>query len=175
MLPRWVLPSCLCLALAWAGAARAETTVTLKGVHLCCGQCAKGVANAVKEVDGAAVKCDTKAKTVTITAPDDKTAQKAVDALAAAGYHGKSDNKDVAIKTADDAPTGKVKKATVSGAHNCCGQCCKVLKATVKKVEGVTGDTCTPKCESFDVTGDFDVAELVKALNAAGFHAKVEK
>jgi hypothetical protein len=28
--------------------------------------------------------------------------------------------------------------------------------------------------DTFDVTGDFDAAELIKALNAAGFHAKVK-
>ena len=36
-------------------------------------------------------------------------------------------------------------------------------------------DTAKPKESSFEVTGDFDAAELVKALNAAGFHAKIEK
>ena len=37
------------------------------------------------------------------------------------------------------------------------------------------GDTAKPKADTFDVTGDFDAAELVKALNAAGFHVKVKK
>jgi copper chaperone CopZ len=165
----------VCLALSWVGAAPAETTVVLKGVHLCCGACLSGVAKAVKSVEGATAKCDRQAKTVTITAPDDKTAQKAVDALAAAGYYGKSDSKEVAIKADNSAPTGKVKKATVSGVHNCCGSCCRALKAAVKKVDGVTGDTAKPKADSFEVTGDFEVGDLIKALNSAGFNVKVEK
>jgi copper chaperone CopZ len=158
-----------------AGQAPADTTVVLKGVHLCCGACVKGAAAAVKDVEGAKIACDRKAKTVTITAPDAATAQKALDALAAGGYHGTTDDKDLAIKDDSGAAAGKAQRVTVSGVHNCCGACCKALKATVKKVDGVTGDTAKPKANTFEVTGDFDVAELVKALNAGGFHAKVEK
>jgi len=81
------------------------------------------------------------------------------------------------LKMKDDsgAEAGKVKSITVSGVHNCCGACCKAIKATVAKVEGVKGETAKPKLETFEVTGDFDAAELVKALNAAGFHVKVKK
>jgi mercuric ion binding protein len=170
----------LVAASAWAllvsaGAARAETKVELKGVHLCCGQCVKLAGEIVKKVEGATIACDQKKKTVTITADDDKTAQKAVDALAKGGFYGKSDNKEVKIKNDSGAEKGKVSTLTVSGAHNCCGQCCKALKATVAKVEGVTGDTAKPKAKSFEVMGDFDAAELVKALNAAGFHVTVKK
>jgi copper chaperone CopZ len=64
---------------------------------------------------------------------------------------------------------------TLTGAHNCCAQCCKTIKATVKKVDGVKGDTAKPKESTFDVTGDFDAEELVKALHDAGFHVKVKK
>ena len=48
-------------------------------------------------------------------------------------------------------------------------------KKAVKKVDGVTGDTAKPKTDSMTVTGNFDGAELVKALNAAGFHVKVKQ
>ena len=124
-----------------AGAVRAETKVELKGVHLCCGQCVKTVGTVLKGIDGVQGKCDQKEKTVTITAPDDKTAQKAVDALAAAGFQGESNNKAVTMK--DDS--------------------------------GVKDDTAKPKEDTFEVTGDFDAADLIKALNAAGFHVKVKK
>jgi copper chaperone CopZ len=174
-LSRWVVVPSLCAVLAWAGAARAETKVELKGVHLCCNQCVKVVGGILKKVDGVTGECDPKAKTVTITAPDDKTAQKALDALAAGGFHGETGNKDLAIKADGKAPTGKVKSLTVTGAHNCCGMCCKAIKATLKKVDGVTGDTAQPKAKTFEVTGDFDAADLVKALNDAGFHVKVKK
>ena len=161
--------------LAATAQARAETKVELKNVHLCCPLCVAGVANAIKGVEGAKAMCDQKGKTVTITAADDKTAQKALDALAAAGYHGDTGNKDLAIKEDSGATAGKVKSVTITGVHNCCGACCKAIKTTVGKVEGVTGDTAKPKLDTFEITGEFDAADLVKALHDAGFHVKVKK
>jgi periplasmic mercuric ion binding protein len=174
-LSRWVVLPSLCAVLAWAGAARAETKVEVKGVHLCCGNCVKVVGGILKKVDGVTGECDQGNKIITITAPDDKTAQKALNALAEGGFHGQTGNKDLAIKADGKVPKGKVKSLTVSGVHNCCGMCCKAIKATLKKVDGVTDDTAKPKVRSFEVTGDFDAAELVKALNDAGFHVKVKK
>ena len=51
----------------------------MKGVHLCCPACVKGVAEALKGVEGVKGACDQKAKTVTLTATDAKAAQKAID------------------------------------------------------------------------------------------------
>src|SRR5580692_6278431 len=76
-------------------AALAETKVEVSNVHICCGACVKGVGKAVKSVEGITVACDQKAKTVTITAPDDATAQKGIEALAAAGFHGRLNTKAV--------------------------------------------------------------------------------
>ena len=70
-------------ALAVVGAAAlAETKVEVKGVHLCCKACVKGVDAAFKGVEGATATCDQKNGTVTITAQDEATAQKALDVLA---------------------------------------------------------------------------------------------
>ena len=49
------------------------------------------------------------------------------------------------------------------------------LSPATGKVAGVTGNTAKAKTDTFDVTGDFDAEELVKSLNAAGFHIKVKK
>lgn len=174
-LSRWVALASLGGLLTWGGAVNAETKVELKNVHLCCPACVKSVGNVLKDIDGVKAQCDQKKKTVTITAPDDKTAQKALDALAKAGFHGKTDNKELAIKDDSGAKKGKVQSVTVSGVHNCCGACCKTIKNVVKDVSGVSGDTAQPKKTSFEVTGDFDAAELVKALNNAGFHVKVKQ
>src|SRR5262249_46178234 len=161
--------------LALTGVARAETKVELKGVHLCCPGCTKAVGEILKKVDDVKGECDQKGGTVTLTAKDNAAAQKALDALAAAGFHGDTGNKDLAIKDDSGAEKGKVKTLTLTGIHNCCNQCCKGIKETVKKVGGVESDTAKPKEDTFDVKGDFDAAELVKALNAAGFHVKVKK
>jgi len=170
---RLTMISSLCAALVLTAAARAETKVELKGVHLCCGACVKAVGTILKDA-GAKGMCDQKAGTVTITADDDKTAQKALDALAAGGFYGDTGSKYLVVKATSDVPKGKVKTISLT-THNCCPMCCKAIKETVKKVDGVKGDTAKPKVDTFDVTGDFDAGELVKALNAAGFAVKVKK
>ena len=154
-------------ATAWVAA---ETTVTIEKTHLCCGSCVKGVAKAVGTVDGAKAKCDQKADTITITAADDATAQKAVDALVAAGYYGKATG--ATMKDDSGAPTGNVKSATVSGIHNCCKKCTTAINNLIKTVPGATCEVGL-KEESFTVTGDFDAAKLVEAFNDAGFSVKV--
>ena len=163
------------LVVASGGAAGADTKVELKGTHLCCGQCVKAVGDILKTVDGVTGACDQKAGTVTLTAKDDAAAQKALDALAAGGFHGTTDSKDLKIKDDSGASKGKVKALTLEGVHNCCGACNKAITAAVGKVAGVTGNTAKAKSDTFEVTGEFDAEELVKALNAAGYHAKVKK
>src|SRR5262245_330372 len=156
-------------------AARAETKVELKGTHLCCPQCVKAVGTILKDIEGVKGTCDTKAKTVTIVAKDDETAQKALDALAEGGFHGDTGNDKIKQKDDSGVSAGKVKTLTLTGIHNCCGACNSAIKATLKKVEGVSGDTAKAKQDSLEVTGDFDAEAVVKALNAAGFHVKVKK
>jgi len=114
-------------------------------------------------------------RTVTLTARDDAAAQKALDAIAAAGFYGSSDNEQLAMKAVSGIPQGKVKTLKVSGIHNCCGPCCEAIKGAIATVDGVTGDTARPRATTFEVTGDFDAAALVRALNAAGFSARVEQ
>jgi copper chaperone CopZ len=161
-------------ALAVLGAAAlAETKVEVKGVHLCCGACVKGVATALKGID---VKpaCDRDAKTVTITAPDDATAQKALDALSDAGYFGTVDGKGLTLKSPSNVPAGKVTTLSLSNSHNCCKACCVAIKKAVGSVSGVSGDTAQPKKADFDVTGQFDASAVIKALNDAGFQVMVK-
>jgi mercuric ion binding protein len=155
-------------------AARAETKVELKGTHLCCGACVKAANDILKGVEGATGKVDSKAKSITITAKDDATAQKAIDALAAGGFHGATGSKTVTVKEDSGVKKGKVKSLTLTDVHNCCGACTNAIKAAVKKVEGVSGDTLKNRATTFEVTGDFDAEAVIKALNAAGFHAKVK-
>jgi mercuric ion binding protein len=155
--------------------ALADTKVEVKNVHICCPACVKGVGTALKGVEGVTGVCNQKAKTVTITAADDATAQKGIDALAAAGYHGELETKAVRFPHDSGATEGKVSSLTLTGIHNCCGACNKAIKTAVKKVPGVTGDTAKAKGETFEVTGDYEATELIRALHAAGFHAKVQK
>jgi copper chaperone CopZ len=165
----------LCGLVLLAGAARAEEKVEIKKVHLCCPACVKTVGGILEKIDGVKGECDRDKKTVTFTAPDAKAAQKVIDALAAAGFHGDTGSKTITFKDDSGVKKGKVKELTLEGAHNCCPQCCRAIKATVKKVDGVKEDDAEPKGKSFTVKGDFDAAALVKALHDAGFHVKAKK
>ena len=154
-------------------ATRTEIKVELTGVHLCCQGCVNAVDAALRNVEGVNSHCDMENGTVTFTAGDAAAARKALDSLAAAGFYGRTDNQDLAMKPVGDVPHGKVNSLRVSGIHNCCGPCCDAIKGAIATVDGVTGDTAKPRATTFEVTGDFHAAALVKALNDAGFSAQV--
>jgi len=154
-------------------ATRTETEVELTGVHLCCQGCVNAANAALGSVEGVGSRCDMENRTVTLRAGDDEAARKALDALAAAGFYGTSDDPKLAMKPVGDVPKGKVKRVEVSGIHNCCGPCCRAIKGAISAVDGVTGDTAEPGVTTFEVTGDFHAADLVEELNAAGFSARV--
>jgi copper chaperone CopZ len=163
-------------ALATAGASTAAEKVELKNVHMCCDGCAEEVATVLGKVEGVTgVSTDKKTTSAAFTAADAKTAQKALDALAAAGFHGDpGKDKGYAFKDDSGVKPGTVKTLTVTGFHNSCPGCVKSLREVVKDVKGVTGVAAKSKVSTADVTGEFDAAELVQALNKAGFHVKVE-
>src|SRR5262245_44667644 len=164
--------------LVWfAPANAAEPMVELKRVHMCCPGCAKEVGEILKKVEGVTdAACDQKANTVRFKAADAKAAQRALDALAEAGFHGDTGGaKDFAFKDDSGVKPGKVKSLTVTGFHNSCPGCVKSFRDAIKDVKGVAGDTAKSKVTTCEVTGDFDAAELVKALNKAGFHVKVKQ
>ncbi len=154
----------------------ADTKVELKNVHMCCPGCAKEVKTILSGVEGVSdVKADKETGTAAFTTADAKTAQKALDALAAGGFHGDpGKDKGFAFKDDSGVKAGKVKALTVTGFHNSCGGCVKAFQTAIKGVKGVTGDNAKPEVSTAEVTGEFDAAELVKALNAAGFHVKVK-
>ena len=157
-----------------AGSAAAETKVTVSGTHLCCGQCLKAVDATLKDMQGVKFTSNQGAKTIEIVAENDAAAQKAVDALAGAGFYGQLDNSAIKYKpvaTGDAA----VEKLEVSGIHNCCGQCTNAIKKAVTSVSGVSGAELKAKETSFVVEGKFKPGDLVKALLDAGFYVQVKK
>ena len=154
--------------------AAAETKVALTKTHLCCGQC---VTAAEKVLEKAGVKgtVSQEEKKVEFTAADAKAAQKVLDDLAAAGFHGVTESKELKVKDDSGVKEGKVKSLTLKGIHNCCGQCNNAIKKAVKSVAGVESEDAKAKSTTLTVKGDFDAAAVVKALNDAGFHVTADK
>ena len=166
-----LLVSSVVSSLLLASSAMAETTVKLSGVHLCCGGCVKGIGNAVKKVEGAAVECDKNAGSVTIKANDDATARKALGAIGRAGYYGKSDNDKLAIR-ARKAKDTKVTDQKVAGLHLCCGACVKAVNKVVDSVDGATGHDAAKGAKVITVKGTYSAAALQKAFQDAGLNGR---
>ena len=162
------------VAFAWSVQA-AETTVTLSEVHLCCNSCVKGVDKALTGLTGTSAKSDKEAGTVAITAPDKASAQKAVDALVAAGYFGKSSDAGIKVMAKTGAKEGKVQTLKVDGVHLCCDKCVKGVNTALSSVDGVKANTAVKNAESFEVTGDFNPPDLFSSLNKAGLTGHVGK
>lgn len=162
-------------ALVGASDAQAATKVTLSDMHLCCGACVKGVQKAVDSVDGVKATIDDSEGTTVLEGDSDKAVQKAIDAIADAGYHAKSDSKELKMKDDSGAKEGKVKRLELSGLHNCCGGCNKAVQAAIESVDGVQANTAKVRETDFVVEGDFDALALVRALESAGFHTRVKK
>lgn len=156
---------------------RAETTITMTGLHNCCGSCAKGITKAGTSVgEGVTLDVPEKSGTITITSKKKGDAMKAAEAIIAAGYFGKVEGAESASKPATAAakPEAKMTKATVSGVHLCCKKCEVAAADAVKTVAGITKSDIVAKATSFTVEGEFTKSELTAALNAAGFAGDIK-
>jgi copper chaperone CopZ len=151
--------------------ATAETKVAMTGLHNCCGGCANGIKKAVSTVKDATVTLDGGDIEITVKRPSD--AKKVIAAVMDAGYYGKTDAATETSNTSTANAT-KVKSATVTGVHLCCGKCVTAATKAVTSVGGVSEHTIKNKATSFEVKGDFEVAALTKALNDAGLHGKIK-
>ena len=149
---------------AFTVSAQADSTVTISGVHNCCKGCANGIDAAVTKAGATSEIDDT---TVKVTAKTEADARKAVAALVAAGYFGDG-------ATAPEVTDAKVKSATVSGVHLCCGKCVKAVDKAVKAVAGASSHTAEKGADSFSVEGDFSTAELAAALNKQGLSGAIK-
>ena len=152
--------------------ARAESTAKISGVHLCCKSCVTGVNKAIGKVSGATAAVDADAETVTVSAADAATTQKAVDALVAAGYFGKSDNAAVTVANNTGAKDAKVASLVVNDVHLCCGKCVTAVAKAVEKVSGVTSHTAVKGVKTFEVKGDFSPKAVFASIQAAGLTGK---
>ncbi|MCE9520498.1 MAG: hypothetical protein K8R87_13205 [Verrucomicrobia bacterium] len=145
-------------------AARAESSVTLTGVHNCCKGCANGITKAVTSVAGAT--CTADKGSVTITAKSEADAKMAVTALLDAGYFGEG-------ATAGTASEVKAKSVTVEGVHLCCGKCVTAFNKAATAA-GATKTNAVKDAKSVTVEGDLSPKELLTALNKGGLNGKVK-
>ena len=153
----------------------ADVSVKLTEVHLCCKACVTGANKAVATVKGVTAVPDEESETVTLTAADTATLQKAADALVAAGYFGKSSDASIKLVADTGAKGAKVQTLKVEGVHMCCGECASAVGRAIKAVPGATGHTAKKNAKSFEVTGDFNDKEFFDALQKQGLNGRVAK
>jgi copper chaperone CopZ len=147
--------------------------VKLTDVHLCCQSCVKGVTKAVSSVNGVTATSSMDDDTVSLTGPDTATLQKAVDALTAAGYYGKSADPSIKVNGETGAKDKKVQSLKVEDVHLCCGKCVKAVNEALGSVSGVTGNTAAKGAKSFTISGDFNEKDAMAALQKAGLTGHV--
>lgn len=151
-----------------------EVTLTLSGVHMCCGDCEEAIV-AVKDheeikVDPAVTIATDRANgTVTVTAPDAKAAQTVLRAMLASGFYGVSDNEAVKIADLkeDDFTSDTM---VVRDPHLCCRGCVKDFVKAVESVDGVEEVDAKEGSTRVKLSGKgFKPYEVMVALRAAGF------
>jgi copper chaperone CopZ len=158
-----------------AGLEAADVSVKLTDVHLCCKECVNGVKRSVAAVKGVTAVADEDSETVTLTAGDTATLQKAADALVTGGYFGKSSDPSIKLSATTGAKGEKVQTLKIEGVHLCCGECASAVGRAVKAVPGATGHTAKKNAKSFEVTGDFNDQEFFEALHKHGLNGRVTK
>ncbi len=147
-----------------------ETEVTLSDVHLCCGGCRRGVERAASGFD---VEVSTAGKSVTVKGKKGSEVQKALDAIAAAGFYGSSDHDTVKIADVDAGDSGSP-KVKVSGVHLCCESCVKAVNEALSSVSGFKEHDAEDGADSFEVSGEgLKAGEIVAALRAKGLNGTV--
>jgi copper chaperone CopZ len=152
-----------------------DTKAEVKGLHLCCKQCVNTVGGILGKIDGVSdAKCDIKGKTVTFTAKDKATFEKAFNALHDAGFAGTGKFGDTGIARASSKTEGKSDEVTVKGVHACCGMCISALQGLFPDAKV----TVTGKGTQRDVRvagKDLNAGEVLQKMESAGFTGKLTK
>lgn len=151
-----------------------ETTVTLSGVHMCCGDCEDAVAKIGADEKnpipaGVTLTGSRKDGTIVVKAPSGKDAQAALRAVLAAGFYGTSDLPAVNI-TALKPDDFTADTMVVREPHLCCSGCVRAFTKAVESVEGVESTEAKAGATRVAVKGKgFKPYEVMMALREAGF------
>ena len=151
--------------------------IVLKGAHLCCGKCDKGLTEALTKVSGVTEINISDKKVVTFQVSDDKVKTAAIKSISKAGFFGKTtyDGKKVKFPKTGAKKKGSVNSITLYSMHICCGKCVKGVNKALEKVEGVDSVKPDMKKGQTVVTGKkIKVTALMKALHKAGFQASLK-
>jgi copper chaperone CopZ len=150
-----------------------ENDVTLSGVHLCCSGCEKSIEKAIADLEDVKVDISRSSKSINFTSEKSSAIQAAIDAVAKAGYYGKSNVESIAIAAPKGTSADKTQSAEIGGLHICCGKCESSIDDALSAIDGVETITIDKKGGKVTVEGEFSTAEAVTALQNAGLNGKL--
>lgn len=149
-------------------------TVTVKGVHLCCGGCSAGATKALENVKSIEqISCDINAKVISFEVPDKKTAQTAIEFLAKGGFFGTASYDDQPLKYPDSgAKKGvKVNEVTIYGLHLCCDSCVTQAQEALSKSDRISSTEFDRAQGTVRLIGQqIDLQQAIGLLNQAGYY-----
>jgi mercuric ion binding protein len=173
MRPIVVAVAALSAAVLGPSAGRADN-VKITGVHLCCGSCVRAAQGILGKVEGVSdIACDQAAQTVTFTAVDAKTTQKAFDRLLAGGFFGRAtaDGKELPVK--NEAGKDGVKQVTVQDVHVCCKKCQAAVEKLFPKNRATVSGSGAQRTVTVSGEG-LNPAGVLETLRKAGFNGKAK-
>ena len=156
----------------------APESVSVKGVHLCCGGCQSIAEDALKDLKGVSgISCDLNTKVISYKAVDQKTAETGIKALAAAGFFGTAafKNKKLEFPESGAKKGARANSISLTNVHLCCTACVTASQKSLESVKGVTLIDIDRSAKTIKLTGDaVSIPEAVRALNKAGFYCKLK-
>jgi len=160
-------------------AADKTTSVSIKGVHLCCASCSSGAEAALEGLKGISkTGTDRNTKLIAFQAETKEDAIAALNSLAKEGFYGTAMFGKEELKWPDSgAKKGqKVPTVVIEGVHLCCGACVTGSKEALEKLVNATEIDIDRNAEIITVKGkELDEAEVIAALNKGGFYGKIKR
>jgi copper chaperone CopZ len=153
-------------------------TVTVKGVHLCCGGCTAAATEALENVKSVEqISCDLNSKIISFDVPDKKTAQLAIESLAKGGFFGTAAYEDKPLKYPESgAKKGeKVNEATIYGLHLCCDSCVTQAQEALSKSDRISSMEFDRAKGTVRLIGQqIDLHSTIGLLNKAGYYGQLK-
>jgi len=153
-------------------------TVTVKGVHLCCGGCTAAATEALENVKSVGqISCDLNSKVISFEVPDEKTAQLAIDSLAKGGFFGTATHGDKLLKYPESgAKKGdKVNEVTIYGLHLCCDSCVTQAQEALSKSNRISSMEFDRAKGTVRLIGQqIDLQNAIGLLNKAGYYGQLQ-
>lgn len=144
----------------------------IQGFHICCSTAEEEFTKAVGSA-GSVAKINKRLSQATLTASSSAAAQKAIDTLVKAGFHGdlsaRQGSTDVKFYTAMVRPSIIKKASFALPKQVCCERAASTLNSAILDTSGVKDGKVSVGSYDFTATGEFDPDEIITLIRAFGY------